>query len=439
MPRVPYLLNFIYGLLILLASPWLLYAAVFQGKYRRGYPQKLAGLVPVRTGAERCIWFHAVSVGEVNLIQPLLAAFECEYPEWRCVVSTTTRTGYELAKKKYDHLSVFYCPLDFTWAVKNAMSRVRPDVLLLAELELWPNLVRAARRHGARVVIANGRLSEHSHRGYMRIRWMVSHLLRQVDLIAAQNAEYEERFLKLGARPETVHVSGSLKFDGAETDRTNARTRQLAQLINISDDDTVFLAGSTQQPEEKIVLDVFAELQPRFSRLRLILAPRHPHRTAEVVELLEAQPIPWQRRSEIEGPVDSDVRILLIDTIGELSAWWGTASIAYVGGSMGSRGGQNMIEPAAYGAAVSFGPHTRNFRDIVQLMLEHGAACVVKDGDELRSFVRRCLEDPAWANGLGNRGQRLVMSQLGATDRTLQLLAAFLGKNGTANRLSKSA
>ena len=199
-----------------------MWQAVRKGKYREGYAAKFLGVVP-RANVEQktCLWLHAVSVGEVNLLAPLLKMIEQERPEWECVISTTTTTGMALAKKKYPRQTVFYCPLDFSWAVKAAMRRVRPDVLVLAELELWPNLIRAAKRHGAKVAVINGRLGEKSFRGYRRIRPLVAGLLRQIDLVAVQDETYAERFRALGARPETVHVTGSMKYDGAQTDRNN--------------------------------------------------------------------------------------------------------------------------------------------------------------------------------------------------------------------------
>jgi 3-deoxy-D-manno-octulosonic-acid transferase len=460
---VPHLLNVLYLFLILLALPWLAFQAIRTGKYREGYAAKFLGRVPRRNSKKKCLWLHAVSVGEVNLLAPLVRLIEREHPDWECVVSTTTRTGMALARKKYASRTVFYCPLDFTWAVRAAMDRVRPDVLVLAELELWPNLVAAARQSGARVAVINGRLSEHSHRGYRRIRPLVARLLRQIDLVAVQDETYARRFLDLGARPETVHVTRSMKYDGAETDRGNPATRRLAELAGFAPDDVVFLAGSTQEPEEAVALEVYQELSPRWPKLRLVLVPRHPERFEAVAKLLDASGVAWQRRTELEGgrwkaeghprgtrrkagateerppdcirgigdgsapaPPCPAPRVLLVDVVGELGAWWGTARIAFVGGSLGRRGGQNMIEPAAYGAAVSFGPNTRNFRDIVAAMLAHDAAAVVADGRQLREFVAGCLERPDEAAALGCRARRLVLDQLGATERTLALVTALV-------------
>jgi 3-deoxy-D-manno-octulosonic-acid transferase len=233
-------------------------------------------------------------------------------------------------------------------------------------------------------------------------------------------------------------VTGSLKFDGARTDRDNPQTVALAERAGFEPDDIVLLAGSTQEPEERLALDAYWQLSAAHPRLRLVIVPRHPDRFDEVATILAASGIVWQRRRELDqAPADPAARILLVDRVGELAAWWGTARIAYVGGSMGSRQGQNMIEPAAYGAAVSFGPKTKNFRDVVAALLDANAAVVVHDGDELVAFVRRCLEQPDFADQLGANAQRVVTSQLGAAARTADLVEALIAREGrSASRRS---
>lgn len=425
---MPYLLNLIYAALLLVAAPWLAWQAARTGKYREGWLAKLFGQVPLRSGDARCIWIHAVSLGEVALIRSLVDELRRRHPTWQIVISTTTLTGHDLAKTRYADLTVFYFPLDFTWAVGRALDRIRPDVLVLAELELWPNLIRAARRREVKIAVANGRLSDNSFRGYTRLGRLVRPMLASLDLVATQNAAYADRFTALGTPADCVHVTGSLKFDGAETNRLNPGTVKLRTLAGFEDRDVIFLAGSTQEPEEQLAIDAYKLLSQRYPQLRLVIVPRHPERFAEVGRTLSASGLIWEKRSGwgMRGG-NRQVRVLLVDQVGELAAWWGTATIAYVGGSMGERQGQNMIEPAAYGCAVSFGPKTRNFRDVVSALLAAEAATVVHDGRELTAFVERCLVEPTFTAEQGRRAAAVVASQLGATTRTVDLIEALLG------------
>ena len=434
-----WLLNALYLIAIFVALPWLVWSAVKHGKYREGFAAKFWGQVPLRTGGRPCVWLHAVSVGEVSLLGTLIDALRSCRPEWEYVISTTTKTGYELALKKYVGHTVFYCPLDFSWATHRAIWRVRPDLLLLAELELWPNLIQSARSHGARIAIVNGRLSDSSMRGYRRLRPLVARVLRRVDLIAAQNKETAERFLQLGANCISVHTTGSLKFDGAQTDRRNGQTRALAELAGLAAGDVVLLAGSTQSPEEAYAISIYQKLSQEYPRLKLVLVPRHPQRFDEVAVLLKQSGLAWTRSSQLEShgfAIRNSHSVILIDTVGELSAWWGLARVGFVGGSFGSRGGQNMLEPAAYGVATCFGPNTRNFRDIVSQLLAAEGAKVVNDRDGFEQFVRHVLEDPEWAEQLGQNARALVLGQQGATQRTVEMLLPLVKAETDAPRLS---
>jgi 3-deoxy-D-manno-octulosonic-acid transferase len=428
-----YILNMLYLALVAVTLPWLLYQRFRHGKYREGFAAKFFGNIPPRTSTRPCLWLHAVSVGEVNLLEPVLARWRRMHPDWDCVISTTTQTGYALAKRKYAGQSVIYCPLDFTWSVRRAVARIRPTLLVLTELEIWPNLIAAAREQGVKVAIINGRLSKRSFQGYSRLRWFISTVLRSIDLIAAQNEEYAERFFALGARGEAVAITGSIKFDGARTRRDAPEVQRLQALAGIADGDVVFLAGSTQEPEESIALSVFIRLVEEFPKLKLVLVPRHPERFEDVASLLESSGLPWARRSKLPPvpcpPSPVPPRILLVDAVGELGHWWGAAQIGFVGGSLTRRGGQNMIEPAAYGAAVSFGPNTWNFRDIVGQLLGREAAVVVRNRQELEAFVRRCLTDTAYVAQLGQRAQELVVQQQGAADRTVRLLEDLIASS----------
>jgi 3-deoxy-D-manno-octulosonic-acid transferase len=260
-------------------------------------------------------------------------------------------------------------------------------------------------------------------------------MFAELDLVVAQTEEFADRFQQLGTPGEKIHVAGSLKFDGARSDRANDSTLRLAQLAGLAADDMVFLAGSTQSPEETYALRIFQTLAPRFPRLRLILVPRHPERFTEVAKVLETSGVAWARRSELTTISPKSVKVILVDAVGELGAWWGTADIAFVGGSMGKRGGQNMIEPAAYGVATSFGPNTWNFRDVVARFLAANAAVVVQNESELAAFVERCLSDDNYRTTLGNRAAQLVQQQQGATEATLRYLAPCLAAKAMTSQV----
>ncbi len=428
-------LNFVYLATLFLATPFLLYRSLRQGKYRDGWSAKFFGLVPrlePLADGRRRVWFHAVSVGEVNLLKPIVAELAAARPDWEFVVSATSKTGFELARQLFGaRTSVFYCPLDFTWAVKTALRRLRPDALVLVELELWPNLIAAAKKAGVRVAVVNGRIGDGSFRSYSRVRRFLAPTFGRIDAIVAQDALAAERFRALTPQPERVSVSGSIKFDGVETNRANVATVRLARLAGIGPDDVVFLCGSSQDPEEAAALETFRRLRDEFPALKLIIVPRHKERFEEVARLLEKSGVPWTRRSRLsdEAPEAPSSRVLLVDAIGELGAWWGAAQIAFVGGSWGTRGGQNMLEPAGYGAAVSFGPKTRNFRTIVEALLRADAAVVVSDGDEMTAFVRRALADVAFRERLGTAARTLTLQNRGATERTVETLVRLLAAN----------
>jgi 3-deoxy-D-manno-octulosonic-acid transferase len=421
------LLNVIYLLVAVVALPWVAWRK-FSGARPVAAPwtRLTGGITPLpRTDAAR-IWLHGVSVGEVQLLASLAAEIgrqaEAEGRAVECVISSSTTTGLEVAAKRFGADHTFPCPLDFTWAVNAVLDRVRPDLLVLGELELWPNLLACAHARGIPIVVANARMSERSFVGYNRIRPLVRSMLGRVGIVAARSEPDAGRFRTLGARD--VAVTGSMKFDGVKGDRSAPDVGRLARLAGFAAGDVVFLAGSTQAPEEQFAIDAFRALAGRHHRLRLVIVPRHVERAGEIAGLLDESGLRWQRRTALDRDgAEAAARVLLVDVTGELGWWWGTATIAFVGGSLdGKRGGQNMLEPAAYGAAVCFGPHTRNFQDEVRVLREAGAAEVVADGGALASFVGRCLDDPDRARDLGGRAAAAVAAKRGATAMTARLI-----------------
>lgn len=430
---IGWLLNLVYLGLLGLCSPWLVYRMLVLNKNRSDWGEKLLGRGITRTSTGPAIWFHAVSVGEVLLLRTILPAYRTVHPEAEIWISTTTHTGHAVAREKYPDCQVIYFPFDLTWSVRRTLDRVRPTMIVLVELELWPNFIRQATDQRIPVILINGRMSERSFRGYRRIAWMMRGLLRQLTIIAVQTEEYGQRLMALGAPADRVIVTGSTKYDGLISDRQNPRSQEIRTAFGIAANETVFIAGSTQAPEEAYALDTYEALRPTFPQLRLVLVPRHQERFQEVAELVRSRDLPLWCRTDGTCPnharstptSDAQPPVLLLNTLGELAACWGLADIAFVGGSLTNRGGQNMIEPAAYGAAVLFGPHTANFRQVVELLRGAHAAIVVHSPEELTQTVTRLLTFPDEARRVGQLAQGLVLRQQGATIRTMELLRAI--------------
>jgi 3-deoxy-D-manno-octulosonic-acid transferase len=433
-------LNLLYLLVGITALPWILWRRLSSQRPVAAIQERFTGRVRVADCPKnhRRIWLHGVSVGEVQLIRTLVN--ELEYQAGLknqpidCVISSSTTTGLEVATKGHEQGHVFPCPLDFSWAVKQAFNRVRPDVLVLAELEIWPNLLRIAEDYKIPVVVVNGRMSERSYRGYKRLGRIAALMVQRISLVLSRSQDDSDRFIGLGA--QLVETIGSLKFDGIYGEERNDEINRLRQIAGINRDDPVFIAGSTQEPEESLAVETFLQQQKTHPRLKLILVPRHVERTREIATWLtlrlrqsDARHIPWYYRSKLTGQANLSDKsfILLVDVTGELAAWWGLATVAFVGGSLdGIRGGQNMLEPAAYGAAVSFGPYTRNFRTEVSELLKAEAAVVVHDGTELTNFVNQCLIDPAYSKKIGTRAQKLIEKHQGGTKLTALRILDFV-------------
>lgn len=432
-------LNLAYVCAALIVSPWLCYRRLFLKKRLGDWRQKLLGSLPLRESSRPCLWLHAVSVGEVVQLGPVLKQLALLHPDYELWITTTTTTGHEVARKLYPQHAVCYFPMDFSWSVSRALARVRPSAIVLVELEIWPNFIAAATRRQIPVVLINGRVSERSYHSYRWIRPLLRQVLPQLASVAVQNQTYAQRLIDLGANAQQVIVTGSIKFDGIETRRENLRTAEIRQAFGLHEHETVFIAGSTQSPEEELALLAYQQLQLEFPHLRLMLVPRHKERFDEVAAMVEGHQLPLLRRTDtsrrLKGGDDGQptnavggvAPILLLDTLGELSAAWGLADIAFVGGSLTKRGGQNMIEPAGYGATVLFGPHTHNFKDVVALLLDADAARVVERPSDLVETIRELLTHTDRARAMGRRAQQLVVAQRGATRRTVEIILEAAG------------
>ncbi len=428
------LLNFLYCVALWIASPLVIYRAARFGRYRRGARQKSFGLSQDAHGSEDppfdprssrpVAWFHAVSVGEVNLLSGLVQAFRAAQPDYQVVISTSTDTGYDLAKSRFAELPVFFCPLDFTWSVNRTFKTLRPRLLVLAELELWPNLIRFAGRWGCSVAVANGRLSGRSARKYLRFSRLLAPTFARLDWIGCQDADYADRFVACGARPSAVTITGSIKFDAAPSSRDTPEVHRIARWTGTDPWQQVLIAGSTHSGEEAAALETYRQLSAEHRELRLVIVPRHKERFDEVATLIETFGYNIRRRSEKHAPVDhwpADT-VVLVDSVGELRHWWGISRIAFVGGGFGDRGGQNMLEPAGYGSAVCFGPNTRNFQDIARRLIDADGAVRLAQTSDLTRFVARCLTHPPIADSLGIQARKVVTAHRGATAKTVDRL-----------------
>lgn len=415
------ILNLAYLSALTAASPYLAYRSLRTGRYRRQPFAKLFGCAPLPATKQPRAWFHGVSVGEVHLLRHVVAGFRERRPNWDCVVSASTDAGFDEAKRCFADLPVVPFPLDFSWAVRRTLASINPRLLVLAEGELWPNLLRAAKSRGVKTAVINGRFSPRSARRYQRYALFARPMLQRVDLFAVQTEDYAENLKRIGIPSTHVAVTGSVKYDGVTGDRDDPATCKLGRIFGIAPGDLVWVAGSTQTPEEQIVLDTYRKLRAKHPTLRLILVPRQRDRFDDVANMLDKSGIAYTRRSRLKAAATTP--IVLLDTMGELSACWGLADVAFVGGSLdGHRGGQNMLEPAAYGAAVTFGPHVWNFRDAAGRLVAEGGAVQVPDAAALERTTRQLLADPAKRKRLGAAARRLVQSQQGATAKTLDLL-----------------
>ncbi len=429
-------LDALYLVALALLSPWLLWRGLRTGRYRRDLRMKLLGGVPTLPPGAPVVWFHGVSVGEVHLLTTVVDAYRRRYPSHRVVVSSTTDTGLAEARARFANCAVVPFPLDFSWAVGRAIRRLKPSLIVLAESELWPNFLAVAARRGVPVAVINGRMSPRSYARLSRVaglaRWL---LYRHVRLLAMQSEDYAARLKLLGVDATKVVVTGSVKYDGAATDRDTPKARELRRLLALPDGVPVLVAGSTHAPEEALLLGVFRRLRERFPTLRLVLVPRHPDRFEAVAALVAASGFDWQRRSRIVTPLGVAPAVVLLDTIGELGAAWSLATVGFTGGSLdGQRGGQSMIEPAGYGVPVAFGPHVWNFRDAARSLVEAGGAVTVRDAAELVGVFERWLGDEAMRLAAGAAARAFVVAQQGATARTLDALGGLLPSNFPGER-----
>jgi 3-deoxy-D-manno-octulosonic-acid transferase len=423
----------------------------------RGYWAERFGDIPFQEPTPGAVWIHAVSLGETLAVAGLVKEFQREFPGRKVYLSHVTPAGREAGEARLPSVAGrFYLPLDWRWAVRRALARIRPSLLVIVETELWPNLLRAAQEEGARVVLVNARMSRRSLRGYKLVQPFIRRVLADVDAICAQSEEHAERFRQLGARPERVRMFGNLKFD-AQPPELGEFARALKAALRQAQRGPVMVAASTMPGEEPLVLQAWDLIQARYPKALLILAPRHPSRFEEVSQALERAQRRFLRRttlpivgparsaanrpngirppSEHRSPLHSEEQelaqglastsILLLDTIGELGGVFELADMVFIGGSLVPTGGHNLLEPAYWSKAIVFGPHMQNFADIAKLFLDAGAAIQVRNSEEL-AHAAWLLENTEAREHMGARARQILEQNTGATARTMECLRAFL-------------
>jgi 3-deoxy-D-manno-octulosonic-acid transferase len=421
-------LYLLYNLLLAVAFafsiPFYLWKGRGTGKYLKTFRERFGRLPANVGGGTPSVWIHAVSVGEVLAARALLSPLRERFRGRRLVVSTTTLTGNGVARQSLaGHDALFFAPFDFPGPARHALETTRAELLLLIETELWPNLIREARRRGVRVALVNGRISLRSFPRYRRLRLFLKPVLAQVDLFLMQGEAHAKRIRAMGADPGRVCVTGNLKFDAVEVP---APSPSLEAAFRPLRGRPIVVAGSTTEGEEAALLRIYARLLAAEPDLALALAPRHPERFDAVVPLAEGLGFRCRRRSANDGSPWRDREVLLLDSLGELASAYSFATVVFVGGSLVSKGGHNVLEAAGWGKAVVVGPHMENFQEIADQFRAEQALVQVQDEDALAGALAELLADEARRRKLGEHARLLVERNRGALQRTMDALAELV-------------
>lgn len=443
---------FLYSLLLTLGFvallPRFVLDAVRHGKYAAGFRERAGELPPLDTKGKPVIWLHCVSVGETQAARPLVRQLRTRYPSHALVVSTVTLTGQKIARELFSQeaAAIFYFPFDFRWAVRRTLRAVRPAAVLVLETELWPNFLRECRARRVPVALVNGRVSEISFRRYKLIRRFIARVLGDIQLALMQSDTDAARVRSLGLAPERIQVLGNIKFDADAGADESALTSELRERFRLDDARPLVVAASTHEPEERIVIEAFESVcasTRATPRPRLLIAPRHPERFAEVASLLTASSaLTFSRRSAPpDREADASCDVILLDSIGELRAAYAPAALVFVGGSIVPRGGHNLLEPAAHAKCVVTGAHTSNFDAITRALLERDALVQLPEATDaaapalLARAFQELLSDDERRRRTGERARGVLEENRGATARTVESLADLLA-SADANKLN---
>ena len=425
------MLRFIYNFFlpagVLFFLPGLLYKYRNRGGWKDTFGERFGRFKPERKEELKAfhgaVWVHAVSVGETVVALSLLRKWSQLHPEMKFVISTTTTTGQELARKQcLENTAVIFCPIDFKGMVRNALDIIQPSQLVIFETEIWPNLVWESKKRGIPVSLVNGRMSDHSSKGYCRFRMFFGPLLKSFDKIMVQTQADADRYLAVSPGAN-VSVCGNMKFDQSPPE--NIPDPGIADYFGAGEH-TFLLAVSTHPGEEEVVADSFCQLQKEFADLRLIIVPRHAERGEEIAEMLNAKGLSCVRRSLAEKS-ETPVQVLLADTTGEMFKFINAADLVIMGKSLaGHDEGHNLIEPALLDKTIVTGSVLRNFRFILNVLLEADAVVTVKDDSELTGTLSKLFADRELCAAIGKRGGDAIRRHCGATELTVKELMSLV-------------
>jgi 3-deoxy-D-manno-octulosonic-acid transferase len=428
------LYNILFLIFFALSSPYYFFRMRRRGDWRRGFRQRFGlydnDLKQAITNRQ-VVWLHAVSVGEVNVCIELIRALEIRLPNAKFMVSTTTTTGMgQLRKKMPAYIGKIYYPIDRRKFVARALATIHPDAVILVEAEIWPNFIWRARARGTLLFLVNARLSDRSYPRYKRYGFLFRQLFASFTGVGAQSEEYAAKLAEVGCRPENVVVTGNLKFDVAlQGVRRVADVTGLLGQVGVAKDALILVAGSTHDGEEDMLADQFVRLRVLFPNLFLVLVPRHFERARDVERQLSERDVKLFRRTEITPETHlapGSVDCLLVDTTGELMSFYQAATVVFVGKSLSTEGGQNPIEPAAFGKPVVFGPNMQNFADVARTLVTQRGAIQVRDAAELEQVIAGLLVDPERRKELGTRARNIVEENRGSVARTVDMILSRL-------------
>jgi len=420
----------LYDLIFLIFALIYLPIYLFKGKFHRGFLNRL-GILPKDLDLNRPIWIHAVSLGEAISVRGLVEELRKVYPGKRFVISTVTSTGNKIAgtiAKPGDR--VIYLPLDFSFTVRSVINKINPSLFIIAETEIWPNLIAYLYKKGVPIVTVNGRISDNSFRGYSAVKFLIKPILNKIRLFCVQTETDAERLKQLGVCPDRIKVTGNLKFDINACAVSEKGSVDYRHNIGLGPQDRLLVAVSTHPGEEKIILGAYKNLLKEFPGLRLLIAPRHTERTPEVEKEILKSGLSVLRISQSSQQVVKPQTVFILDTVGNLRDFYTTADIVFVGGSLIKKGGHNILEPAYAGKPVIFGPHMFNFHDIARMFLDNNAAIEVQTQEALESSIRGLLRNSLKAIQLTRNANMVIAKNRGATLKIIESFNAMGEFNG---------